>query len=389
MPPHLRMRFLVEDEAGRPLAAGRDLRALQEQLAERAEAGLAVAASTFERDGAAHLGGIGTLPREVDVTWAGFRRRAYPALVDQGDSVAVRVFPTPEEQGREMWAGTRRLLLLSLPNPTRAAERRLSNDTQLALARSPYPKVADLFDDCVLCAVDQLLGDLGGPVWTEQAFTGLRTGVSHALTESVVYVVTVVAGILAIANGIELQLGKLRAPSLAPSIDDIERQLAGLVGPGFVAATGVRRLPDLLRYLEGIELRLDKLPDRRRPRLRQPPAGAAPGAPLRRAAGSARAQRRRGRRGHPLDDRGAADQLLRPGLGHGAAGQREADPAGDRPVVVGGRLTAPRVVTIRTAMTNTASPARKSRAMKVFWKALKSLGDTVVKCPMPISPLTE
>jgi ATP-dependent helicase HrpA len=260
VPPHLRVRFLVEDEAGRPLAAGRDLRALQEQLAERAEAGLAVAASTFERDGLRTWGSIGTLPREVDVTWAGFRRRAFPALVDQGDSVAVRVFPTPEEQAREMWAGTRRLLLLSLPNPTRAAERRLSNDTQLALARSPYPKVADLFDDCVACAVDQLLDDLGGPAWSESAFTALRTGVSHALTESVVYVVTVVAGILAIANGIDVRLSKLRAPSLAPSITDIERQLGRLVSPGFVAATGVKRLPDLMRYLEGIELRLDKLP---------------------------------------------------------------------------------------------------------------------------------
>jgi ATP-dependent helicase HrpA len=260
VPPHLRMRFLVEDEAGRVLAAGRNLPTLQEELAERAEAGLAVAASTFERDGLRTWGSIGTLPRQVDVSWAGFRRRAFPALVDQGDSVAVRVFPSPEEQAREMWAGTRRLLLLSLPNPTRAAERRLSNDTQLALARSPYPQVADLFHDCVLCAVDQLLGDLGGPVWTEAAFTALRTGVSHALTESVVYVVTVVAGILAIANGIDLRISKLRAPSLAPSITDIERQLSRLVGPGFVATTGVRRLPDLMRYLEGIELRLDKLP---------------------------------------------------------------------------------------------------------------------------------
>ena len=258
VPAHLRMRFLVEDEAGRELAAGKDLRALQERLAERAEAGLAVAASTFEREGLRSWA-IGTLPREVDVTWAGFRRRAYPALVDQGDSVAVRVLPTPEEQAREMWAGTRRLLLLSLPNPAKAAERRLSNDTQLALARSPYPRVSDLFDDCVLCAVDQLLADLGGPVWTETAFIGLRTGVTHALTESVVYVVTVVAGVLAIANAIELRLSGLRAPSLAPSLDDIEGQLAGLVGPGFVAATGVRRLPDLLRYLDGIERRLDKL----------------------------------------------------------------------------------------------------------------------------------
>jgi ATP-dependent helicase HrpA len=259
VPPHLRMRFLVEDEAGRELAAGRDLRTLQDELAERAEAGLAVAASTFERDGLRSWT-IGTLPRQVDVTWAGFRRRAYPALVDRGDSVAVRVLATPAEQERAMWAGTRRLLLLMLPNPTRAAERRLSNDTQLALARSPYPKVSDLFDDCVECAVDQLLGDLGGPVWTETAFNALRIGVSHALTESVVYVVTVVAGILAIANGIELRLAGLRAPSLAPSLTDVERHLHRLVRPGFIAATGVARLPDLMRYLEGIERRLDKLP---------------------------------------------------------------------------------------------------------------------------------
>src|SRR5581483_2017613 len=246
---HLRMRYLVEDEAGRELATGKDLAALQEQLAERAEAGLAVAASTFEREGVRSWA-IGTLPRQVAVTWAGFRRRAYPALVDQGDSVAVRVLATPAEQDREMSAGTRRLLLLSLPDPTRAAERRLSTDTQLALARSPYPKVSDLFDDCVECAVDQLLGDLGGPVWNEAAFNALRTGVAHALTESVVYVVTVVAGILAIANGIELRLSGLRAPSLAPSLTDIERQLHRLVRPGFIAATGVDRLPDLMRYLE-------------------------------------------------------------------------------------------------------------------------------------------
>jgi ATP-dependent helicase HrpA len=69
-----------------------------------------------------------------------------------------------------------------------------------------------------------------------------------------------VAGVLAIANGVDLRLAGLRAPSLAPSITDIERQLARLVRPGFVAATGVGRLPDLMRYLEGIERRLDKLP---------------------------------------------------------------------------------------------------------------------------------
>ena len=60
---------------------------------------------------------------------------------------------------------------------------------------------------------------------------------------------------------IEARLAELRAPSLAPSIADVRAQLARLVRPGFVTATGARRLGDLLRYLCAIELRLDKLPE--------------------------------------------------------------------------------------------------------------------------------
>jgi ATP-dependent helicase HrpA len=47
---------------------------------------------------------------------------------------------------------------------------------------------------------------------------------------------------------------------LAPSLADIRAQINGLVYPGFVTATGWKRLPDLVRYLQGIERRLEKLP---------------------------------------------------------------------------------------------------------------------------------
>jgi ATP-dependent helicase HrpA len=39
----------------------------------------------------------------------------------------------------------------------------------------------------------------------------------------------------------------------------MRRQLRGLVFPGFVGDAGVRRLGDVLRYLEAMERRLDKL----------------------------------------------------------------------------------------------------------------------------------
>jgi ATP-dependent helicase HrpA len=49
---------------------------------------------------------------------------------------------------------------------------------------------------------------------------------------------------------------------LQPAVDDMRAQVRALVRPGFVTATGLGRLRDLGRYLEGVRVRLDKLGDR-------------------------------------------------------------------------------------------------------------------------------
>jgi ATP-dependent helicase HrpA len=51
-------------------------------------------------------------------------------------------------------------------------------------------------------------------------------------------------------------------PRLDPSLKDVRAQLSRLVYRGFVTRTGYAQLPHLVRYLRGIELRLDKLPER-------------------------------------------------------------------------------------------------------------------------------
>jgi ATP-dependent helicase HrpA len=51
-----------------------------------------------------------------------------------------------------------------------------------------------------------------------------------------------------------------RAASTAgESGDDVRKQLTGLVHDGFVSATGAARLPDVVRYLRALEVRLDRL----------------------------------------------------------------------------------------------------------------------------------
>ena len=66
---------------------------------------------------------------------------------------------------------------------------------------------------------------------------------------------------VAAADAIDQRLARFVAPAVRASADDIEAQLRRLVRPGFVTATGTGRLDDVLRYLRGIDRRLDKLPD--------------------------------------------------------------------------------------------------------------------------------
>ena len=58
---------------------------------------------------------------------------------------------------------------------------------------------------------------------------------------------------------VQLALPGTAPPAQAEAVADIGRQLAALVGPGFVAATGAAHLNDLTRYLTAICRRLDRL----------------------------------------------------------------------------------------------------------------------------------
>jgi len=159
-----------------------------------------------------------------------------------------------------MWQGTRRLLLLNLPPPVKAIHGRLTNQVKLALNHKPHPTLAALFDDCVACAADKLIAEFGGPAWDEEGFARLHAHVRGELNDTVFDVVAAVALILTTAHEIEKRVQGATSLALLPALTDIKAQLAGLVHPGFVTATGWRRLPDVLRYLRGIERRLERLP---------------------------------------------------------------------------------------------------------------------------------
>ncbi|MFD9939861.1 ATP-dependent RNA helicase HrpA [Nonomuraea sp. NPDC059023] len=253
VPDHLRVTYRVIDERKRTIAEGKDLDGLKKQLAPRLRKTLSAAGDDVERTGL-HTWSFGTLPKVFEQG----RMKGYPALVDEGSSVGVKIYETPAEQRRSMWTGTRRLLLLNVTNPARSLLGGLSNQAKLALSRSPHGGAVALFDDVVNAAVDQLMADVGGPAWDPVSFDRLYQHVRADLYDTARDVLGKVEQILSTWHTIGTQLSGLRRSA---STDDARDQLGKLVYAGFVTGTGVKRLPDISRYLRALERRLTKLPE--------------------------------------------------------------------------------------------------------------------------------
>ncbi|MFJ3193857.1 ATP-dependent RNA helicase HrpA [Streptomyces griseoviridis] len=269
VPDHLKITFRIVDERRRKLAEDKDLEALRLRLRPKARQALSqAAAATAERQGGESLERtgltdwtIGALTRVFKTRRAGQPVKAYPALVDDGDTVSVRLFDTEAEQAEAMWRGTRRLILRNIPvNPAKFASEKLTNAQKLALSSNPHGSIQALFDDCATAAADRLIADFGGPAWDEESYRKLFDKVRAEIVDATVRTVGQVQQVLAAWQACERRLKGVRSPALLANLQDVRGQLDGLVRPGFVTAAGLRRLPDLMRYLVAVDRRLQQMP---------------------------------------------------------------------------------------------------------------------------------
>jgi ATP-dependent helicase HrpA len=259
LPFHLQPTFRVVDSESKVLAQGNDLAVLKAELREEARVTTAAVGHDLEQTGLTTWS-IGELPRVVEISGAAHSVRTYPALIDEGDSVGVRLLATPAEQADAMWAGVRRLLLLNLPSAGRLLRPLLTSQATVAVKGGPYDTPAHWAQDCLTCAVDQLMEQAGTQVWDGVAFEALL-----AVTRDNLY-----AGLTAVAEASLLILGTLRSVRIAlvrvpdkfeSSAADVEEQVDRLIYPGFVTGVGAGRLSDVHRYLQAIERRLEQLPE--------------------------------------------------------------------------------------------------------------------------------
>ncbi|MDR6166676.1 ATP-dependent helicase HrpA [Microbacterium paludicola] len=295
VPAHLSMSFRAVDERGRPLGSSRDLAELQQRLANRSRASVArslakaaprpgaqpAAASPAagspagataagpagdQRSGIAEQTGLtdwtfGDLPELVDTRVAGGVVRGYPALVDEGASVALRIEATPERARRLTRAGVRRLVLLSVPSPATYVLDHLTAPEKLALAASPYPSAKALIEDARVAVADAVIDRTAASVRTPAQFQAVRDAFSAAVVDELFQTVSLSARILTLQRDVERAIRKENSMVLLAALGDVKQQLAGLVFPGFLSRTGTARLAHLPRYLQGALDRVSTLSD--------------------------------------------------------------------------------------------------------------------------------
>jgi ATP-dependent helicase HrpA len=255
VPAHLRPTFRVLDGT-RVVGTGKDLAALQRQLRPKLRATLSARATALTRSGVTSWD-FGPLPE----VFTDGEVKAYPALVDTGSAVDVRLFETRGAAARAMHLGLRRLVLLAVKSPANDVAKRLTTAQKLVLSDNPHGSVAALFADCVSCAVDGLIAEAGGPARDAAGFAAIVEHVRPRLHAATYDIVTWAEEILRGAHETRIRLSGLRSPALAPAVADIGEQLDGLIAPGFLTAAGAGRLPAVSRYVKAAGRRLDKLTD--------------------------------------------------------------------------------------------------------------------------------
>ena len=256
LPLHLRMNFKVVDEAGAEMASGRDLAALKEKLGQAARLTFAKTPELdIEKEGLTNWD-FGDLPEKIAFTRHGQSLTGYPALEDDGDSVSIRLFDTPEAAEAAMRAGVRRLLRLALNPQMKQLEKSLPGFTQTAMQLRAIANPDDLKEDLLTAITDRaFIGDDELPR-TTKAFATQKDRARTRLAAVSDAACRILATIAADYQAIQARLAAKPPGNVAA---DIREQLANLVYKGFLTATPWEQLQHLPRYLKATVRRLEKL----------------------------------------------------------------------------------------------------------------------------------
>jgi ATP-dependent helicase HrpA len=265
------MNFCLVDEAGKELAMSRNLFALQQEWASKAQRSFrGWDNSELTREGISQWD-FGGLPEQVDLERHGLKLKGYPGLQDKGDSVSLVIMDSAETAREITRLGLRRLFILALSGQINHLRKNLPGIQGMCLhyiriLPAPWgkdapsrPSCENLKDELIQGIVDRAF-ILNCPLVhsAEEFATRKEKGCGNLMITANEFC-HLVGDILAEYHQIAKQLSGNLPLAWLHSINDIREQLTYLVYHGFINHTPPTWLSHLPRYLKAIGLRLSKL----------------------------------------------------------------------------------------------------------------------------------
>lgn len=258
LPIHLSMNFRVMDEHGRMLKQSRSLNELKSHLGAKVAQ---VFAEAEVGETAGELSGLtawsfGEMPELLEISVGTRKVVGFPALTDEGETVALRAYDTPEKAAEAHRAGLRRLFALELREQVKYIEKSLPGLRDMAMMFMPFGTETELKAQFVAATLERTCMMAPLPHNAEAFARRKEEGRSRIALVAQEFA-RQVGAILAEHAGLQKKLGQIKANPAV--VDDIKAQCAQLLQKNFVVATPFERLQHFPRYLKAAGLRIDKL----------------------------------------------------------------------------------------------------------------------------------
>ncbi|WP_390591232.1 ATP-dependent RNA helicase HrpA [Simiduia litorea] len=259
---YYRMNLVVMDERGKRLDAGRDLLALRDSYRDRLQASIESAGPSLEQAG---LTGwtVGTIPSQDQFKRAGIAIRVYPGLVDEGDTVALRMQDNPDAAAWLHREGLMRLMLLNMPEQTRYLNKELLRGKDIGLTMANLGNresvAKELMGAALLQLIEAEVSDYA--VRDETTFLALLETCKPQLVPKATLLATQLVAALTLLVEVRKTIkGHRNALILAFCLSDIKTQLEGLFTKGVLLHMPPDTLLQYSRYLKAVLTRLEKAP---------------------------------------------------------------------------------------------------------------------------------
>lgn len=256
---YYRISYKLLDDKDKVVAVGKSLSELKERFRGQVQATIEEVSSRGEEQSNIRDWSFGRLKPSQKIKKGKLEIEVYPALVEEGLGVSLKLVDNKAEAEKASIKGVVRLLMLAYPDAAKYLKKQLFKGQELAIVAAGINDHKAIADDIIQSAYKQAC--LGNDLLprSEEEFQKCLDKGKKAIVASAQALEKVINGVLPSLKKVRRWQEKFK-PLYPESVAESNSQLAFLFRKDFLFSTDMFWLQQYPRYLQALALRMEKLP---------------------------------------------------------------------------------------------------------------------------------